>query len=163
MTSKQAKDNPSRARSTEHWPEVLAYRGFDAAALVAGQQRAVEAWVAATQKFVEGMQELSKRQVLLQSALVQQAFANATSLAQAANPTGSPDQVARAAQSTMETMIRALRDTIDASCKCSMDAMAAFRQRMAGGQESGSPACEQPEVAPTTAEVVAARQRSAVR
>jgi len=34
MISKQAKDHPSRARSTEHWPELLAYRGFDAAACV---------------------------------------------------------------------------------------------------------------------------------
>ena len=148
MTRGSKVEGPSTAKSTMHWPELLAYRGFGADALLAGQQRAIEAWVAASQRLIEGMQELFKQQLLLQSALIERSFASAASFAQLAATNGQADEMTRVAQRAMEGTVEALRNTIDASCKCSMDAMAVFRDRMAGGPSSGSAVCEKEDPAP---------------
>lgn len=157
--TENTESRPSRADSAAHPAVPFIYPGFDARALLAGQQLALEAWVAATQKLVEGLQELAKRQILLQVAFLERAFAGAASFAQATAANGGADEITRSAQAAMQTTIEALRNSIDTSCRCSMDALTAFRERMAGGA-ADAPACEGKEVAPTTAEVIAAQARS---
>lgn len=159
MTRKSEAADPLAAKSAMYWPQLLVYRGFDADALLAGQQRAVEAWIAASQRLIEGMQELFKRQLLLQSALIERSFASAASFAQLAVADGQADEMTRAAQTAMEGTVEALRNTIDASCKCSMDVMTVFRDRMVGRPDSGSAACETEAPTPTTSEVITARER----
>ena len=163
MTRNPEAEQPPTGKSAAHWPEILASRRVDAAALLAGQQQVIEGWVAGTQRFLEGMQELFKRQILLQTALLEQAFASTASFAQVAAAKGSADDIAGAAQAAMQKTVEALRNATDAACRCSMDALAVFRERMEGGAGPGSRACEKEETLPTTAEVVAAQARSGRR
>ena len=160
MTRKPEAEDPSAAKSAMYLPQIPAYRGFDANTLLAGQQRTAEAWVAAGQRLIDGMRELFKLQLLLQSTLVERSFASAANFAQIASADCKTDAVTRAVQDAMEGTIETLRNTIDVSCKCSMDAMAVFQDRMAGGPGSGFGECKREGAVPTTAEVIAARERS---
>jgi hypothetical protein len=146
MTRKQepATIDPTTINSVERWPAVLAYRGFDLAALISSQQRTAEALAAAVQKLLEGIQDISMRQVMLQSALFQQMIGDAITLVQNETSDTSTGRSMVPNASAVEKTLESMHDILAAACKCNMDAFAAFQGRMLGESGVKAPACEKP-------------------
>jgi hypothetical protein len=114
-------------------------QAFDPGVLFANPQRAAEAWLAASQTLLQGMQDVSKRHLMLQSALVEQAMNGALSFLQLAQPGAKPEAVTASVQQATETTMQSMREIMTAACKCSMDALAVYRDRMAGEGPAAAP------------------------
>lgn len=113
-------------------------QGFDPSILLANPQRAAEAWIAASQTVLQGMQDVSKRHLMLQSALMEQAMTGALSFLQLAQPGTKPEEVTASVQQATETTMQSMREIMSAACKCSMDALVVYRDRITG--EGAAPA-----------------------
>ena len=110
---------------------------FDPAALMAQQQRAGEAMAAAGRAFLEGMQQVTKRSFVVQSALFRQFFVGALALSRAGSGVQA-DQAVRGLGAASDATAKAIRDIIDAACKCSLDIVAAYRGRIVGAETAGA-------------------------
>lgn len=126
--------NKRETRSTTTRPDGGASpfdgQGFDPGILLANPQRAAEAWIAASHILLQGMQDVSKRHLMLQSALMEQAMTGALSFLQLAQPGARPEEVTASVQQATETTMESMREIMSAACKCSMDALAVYRDRM---------------------------------
>ena len=116
---------------------AFAAMSFDPAALVAQQQRMAEALVAAGQKFLEGLQDVTTRSLQLQTAFAQQLFMGAVSL----RPFGAGDDADRGAKAAaaMESAVTSIRDVMTAACKCPMDALSTFQERIGRDPADAAP------------------------
>lgn len=135
--------NKPEARSPKTRPDrdapAFGLPGFDPGILLANPQRAAEAWLAASQTFLQGMQEVSRRHLMLQGALMEQAMSGALSFLQLAQPGAKPEEVTASVQQATETAAESMREIMNAACKCSMDALAVYRDRIAGEGPATAP------------------------
>lgn len=152
MTNEKEKPEAQAASLTAPEPRVPVFQGLDPTILFVNPQRAAEAWIAAVQTLMQGMQDVSERHLMLQSTLLQQALTNAASILQVSSPGNSVEQATRTIQAATEATLQSMRDTTAAACKCQMDALTVYRDRLAGSVDAAAPACGQPEVARAAAE-----------
>lgn len=110
---------------------------FDPAALMAQQQRAGEAMAAAGRAFLEGMQQVATRSFVVQSTLFRQFFVGAMALSRAGSGVQA-DQAVRDLGAASDATAQAIRDIVDAACKCSLDIMAAYSGRIVGAETAGA-------------------------
>lgn len=107
------------------------------AALMAQQQRSGEAMAAAGRAFLEGMQQVTTRSFMVQSALFRQFFVGALALLRAGSG-GHADQAVRDLSAASEATAKAIREIVEAACKCSLDTVTAFRNRIGGEKPGGT-------------------------
>ena len=121
---------------TSQWPSGPA-QPFLPASLMAQQQRSGEAMAAAGRAFLEGMQHVATRSFMVQSALFRQFFVGTLALLRAGSG-GQADQAVRDLGAASDATAKSIRDIVEAACKCSLDTMAAFRNRIEGGEAGGT-------------------------
>ncbi len=131
-TAVGATPNPQKAEQS-----MDVFRAFNPSTLLAQQQRTAEALVAGSQKFLEGLQEVTTRSLQLQTALFQQMWAGAASLPLNIPAGASTEHDATAA---LEATVTSIRDVMTAACKWPMDALAAFHDRI-GANSTSAAAC----------------------
>lgn len=148
--------NKREARNTTTRPNggasAFDTSGFDPALLLTHPQRAAEAWLAASQTLLQGMQDVSRRHLMLQSALMEQATTGALSFLQLAQPGAKPEDVTASVQQATETTMQSMREIMTAACKCSMDALAVYRDRITGEDSATAPASGRDELPRAAAE-----------
>lgn len=110
---------------------------FDTASLLAQQQRSGAAMAAAGHVFLQGMQQIATRSFLVQSALFRQGFVGALALLRVGSGPQA-DQAIRDLGAASEATAEAIRDIVEAACKCSFDTIAAFRRRIGDGSAGGA-------------------------
>lgn len=139
MTSSREAGNT--ATSPESGAPPFGFPGFDLGVLIANPQRAAEAWIAASQTLLQGMQEVSRRQLMLQSALMEQATRGAFSILQLAQPGAKAEEATASAQAATAVTLQSMQEIMTAACKCSMDALTVYRDRMAGSGPAAAGEC----------------------
>jgi hypothetical protein len=132
MTAKR--DTGRIASSPDGGNTSFAAQGFDPSLLFANPQRAAEAWIAASQSLLKGLQEISDRSLKLQAALMEQSLSGAAILLQSAQPGAKPEDAVASVQQATETTLESIREIMTTACKCSMDAVRAYRAHMAGDE-----------------------------
>ena len=113
---------------------------FDPASLLVQQRRSGEAMASAGRSFLEGMQQVASRSFQVQSALFRQFFVGTLALLQAGSG-AQADQAIRDLGAASEATAKAIRDMVEAACKCSFDTTAAF-SRGIGGVSAGAAAID---------------------
>ncbi len=122
-------------------------QGFDPGALFVTSQRAAEAWAAASQTLLQGMQEVSQRSLMLQAALLEQSLGGAFSLLQMSQPGAKPEDIPASVQRMSEGTLQSMREIMTAACKCPMDALTVYHDRMAGREPLAADRAEPPRAA----------------
>lgn len=117
---------------------------FNPAAWMGQQARMAEAFAAAGQTYLEGLQEVATQSMMLQSALMQETIKNALSLTQAAGTGQSPDERFRAAASVMDSTVESIRNVMTAACKCHTATLGAFHERLTADGHANAAACGRP-------------------
>jgi hypothetical protein len=119
---------------------------FDPASLGERQKRAAETWALVAQRYLEGINDIAARSLLMQSAVLQQAIASVFGWARATSPIGHAAKDDEGASAAMEAAVDSIRDVMTAACKCGMDVMSAIRDGSGVNPTSRSMACNVPEV-----------------
>jgi hypothetical protein len=117
---------------------------FGPASFLAQQRLMMEALVAAGQKLVEGLQEVLTRSIQLQLALSHQMPAGAARMYPQAIASGDADRGAESFSAVSDATLAAIHKVMAASCKCPIDAISAFQQRISlapGASRTAGPAC----------------------
>jgi hypothetical protein len=105
------------------------FRAPDVTTLLTNQRYAVEAMTAATEKFLEGISAISRKQLALQNTLMQQAFRSTLDyLKPEGERTGA--KPGEAVEASTETTLEAMRDIAQTALKCNMEALNAFSDRI---------------------------------
>jgi hypothetical protein len=121
-----SKEEPqaSKAKGEDRFAAGLLFRTPDVATLISNQRQAMEAVTAATEKLLEGANEITHKQLALQNTLMQYAFRNALGLLK---PNG---ETAEAPDLGTETTLRAMQDIATTALRCNADAIAVFSDRI---------------------------------
>jgi len=134
MIEKQLKVHATQAKAEEAGERVretaaMFFRTPDVATVLSNQRHAVEAFTAATEKLLEGVSAISRKQLALQSTLMQQAFRNTLDYLK---PEGerSGAKPGEAVEAGTETTMEAMRDIAQTALKCNMEALNAFSDRI---------------------------------
>ena len=117
---------------------AVPFAAFDPAMMFAQQQRLAEATIAAGQKLLEGLQDVTTRSLQLQTVLAQQTLMNASGLWPWAASGGTERATTSA---SMDSVVTSIRDVMAAACKCSTAALATYRERLGTEPAGGSDRC----------------------
>jgi hypothetical protein len=133
------------ARAAREEAVAMLFRTPDMATVLNNQRHAVEAITAATEKLLEGVSTISKKQLALQNTLMQQAFRNTLDYLK---PEGerSETRTSEVVEASTETTLEAMRDIAQTALKCNMEALNAFSDRIRR-MEAPRPGSERPHTA----------------
>lgn len=117
------------AKSGREEMAALFFRTPDMATLLASQRHTMEAVTAATEKLLEGANEISRKQLALHNSLMQMAFQTTVDYLKpnGQRPDAKSDEIA---ETTAETTMNAMRDIASTALKCNLDALTAFSDRI---------------------------------
>jgi len=136
MIEKQLKVHPNQGktegtsgRAAREEMAAMFFRAPDMATMLSNQRHAVEAFTAATEKLLEGVSAISRKQLALQNTLMQQAFRSTLDYLK---PEGerSEAKTGEAVEASTEATVEAMRDIAQTALKCNIEALNAFSDRI---------------------------------